>query len=1025
MRVKDLDFDIPLPGKLGNTTIHQLFEAQVQKTPHKTAAVNGKEISYQALNEKANRLAWLLKNRGVGSGTVVGVLLERSPDMLAALLGIWKAGGACLPLQPEIEKQRLGALLEEAQAALLVADSGLLGKKSFTDVQRLQMVQGADIYITEPRPIINDLDALPIPDRSLVDYETYTREMGLGVVTNSITLQATRGCPYKCAYCHKIWPKTHVARSAEHIFSEVRHYYHMGFRRFAFIDDIFNLNTQNSRRFFEQVIKNKLDIHILFPSGLRADILTKDYVDLMVEAGTIHIALALETASPRLQKMIKKNMNIDKLWEIANYICTQYPQVVLNIFSMLGFPSETEEEAFMTLDFIKQLKWAHFVFISILKVYPNTDMEKLALAHGFSREEILGSEGLLFHQLTDSGQFDKTFVHKYQADFLNNYFLNKERLLHVLPHQMKIFTENEMVKKYNSFLPAHVQSFPEFLQMAGITPQELGSREFLSEEKVKVTDLNRKLKEAFPLHQPAEDALRLLLLDTTLNFSDKEHRFYDLMEVPLGLMSLLTYLNKTYGSRVQGKIAKSKVDFDNYQELKRLLDDFKPEVIGIRCMSNYRDLFHQTVSAIRQFGIDAPIIAGGPYASSTYKLLLQDPHIDLVVLGEGEITFSQLIGKILENRHCLPGPDVLKKIKGIVFRTNPEFGGIRYHSPAREVLLWDLYHHQLFLQPTDNPQTAADASDPACVTFTRPTADSPLTGVVVEHHTLLDYMTRDYPWTDSKALAEIAGAYYRETRLGNREAQEAFWKNQLSGEIPVLNLIPDFDPPARQNRDGQKMNVEISREETGELKQLALRQGTRLDNLLLALYNVLLFKLTRREDIIVGWPAAGEKHTVLQQVLSAFVPILPLRNYPSGEKTFDRFLEEVRQRTAAAYEYRYFPIETSYDTMLAIQRIKTDRLSDRQRAELKALPYGYEPWHSPVKLVFTAVEAADELFFSVLYRTRLFKEETIRQYFNHFKEIIAAVLENKHIKLGDINISYDFLEPETTLLQEAEGDFGF
>ncbi|NIM13671.1 MAG: hypothetical protein GTO45_16255, partial [Candidatus Aminicenantes bacterium] len=181
---------------------------------------------------------------------------------------------------------------------------------------------------------------------------------------------------------------------------------------------------------------------------------------------------------------------------------------------------------------------------------------------------------------------------------------------------------------------------------------------------------------------------------------------------------------------------------------------------------------------------------------------------------------------------------------------------------------------------------------------------------------------------------------------------------------------------------------------------------------------------------------------------SAFVPILPLRNYPSGGKTFDRFLEEVHRKVAAADENRYYPIETLpepsgtgpmgpgtresetlYDTLLAVQTKKMNRddgvLSDAQLAELKAMPYGYEPWHSPVKLAFTAVEAADRLFFSVLYRRRLFKEETIRRYFAYFREIIAAVLDNIHISLNDINISYTFLEPDSTLLREADGDFGF
>ncbi len=1024
MNVKGIDVDIPPQGKRETTTIHKLFEAQVVKTPGKTAAFNGKEISYQALNEKANQLAWLLKRKGVKAGTVVGVLLKHSVDMVTVFLGIWKAGGSCLPIDPGVPGKLLAAMLEEARAFLVVVDSGILRKKSFTVVQRLRLVESARLHITAPRPAIKEFDAMPMPDRSLVDYDKYAQHIGLALVKNSITMQATRGCPYKCAYCHKIWPKTHTARSAENIFSEVKHYYDLGVRRFSFIDDIFNLKIENSRRFFEQVIKHRLnrDIHLLFPSGLRADLLTRDYIDLMVEAGTINVGLAVETASPRLQKLIQKNMDIDKLREMAEYICRTHPHVLLDIFSMLGFPSEIEEEAYMTLDFIKNLKWAHFVFISLLKIFPNTDMEKIALEQGFSYDDILESENLRFYQVSKGGQFDENVTFKYQADFLNNYFLKKERLLHVLPHQMRVLTEDEIIKKYDSFLPADIKTFDDLLQLGGITREELGTEGFLEEEKIRVPGLNQKIRTSVPAYHPHEDALRLLLLDVTMNFSDQDYHLYDLVEAPLGLMYLLTYIHKTYSSRVNGKIAKSRIDFDSYEELKQLLDDYKPHVIGIRSLSTYRDFFHSTVSAIRQMGVKVPIIAGGPYATSTYNLLLRDPHIDLAVMGEGEITFAEIIGKMLENHNLLPSPDALKEIKGIVFRSHH---AVPFYNTVREIILWDQYNEQLSLQATENPTPLPSATQPACVNVVPVDAVDRTVGIMMEHQDLLDYISRGYPWANSKELDGIARDFYRETREGEMEIQEAFWQRELAGEIPALNLNTDFEPPARENRDGAKINFEIGPEETKALKQLAHTRRIRLDTLLMAVYNVLLFKLTRQEDIIVGWPAAGEKHTTLQQVLSAFVPLLPLRNYPSGKKIFDRFLQEVHQRTAAAYEHRYYPIETPYDTLLSVQRIKTDRLSDVQRAELKALPYGYEPWYSPVKLAFIAVEAADQLFFSVLYRTRLFKEETIRQYFNHFKEIIAAVLKNKHIKLSDINISHDFLEPETTMLQEAEGDFGF
>jgi amino acid adenylation domain-containing protein len=109
--------------------LHQLFEAQVAKTPHAIAVVCGAEdISYGALNARANQLARCLRARGVGPDVVVGVCLERSIDMEVALLGILKAGGAYVPLDPGYPQERLRFMLDEAAARVLVTESRLAGR---------------------------------------------------------------------------------------------------------------------------------------------------------------------------------------------------------------------------------------------------------------------------------------------------------------------------------------------------------------------------------------------------------------------------------------------------------------------------------------------------------------------------------------------------------------------------------------------------------------------------------------------------------------------------------------------------------------------------------------------------------------------------------------------------------------------------------------------------------------------------------------------------------------------------------
>src|SRR5262249_42932906 len=120
--------------------IHQLFEEQVTRTPYAVAVVFADErLSYRELDERANQLARHLRGLGVGPEAVVGLCLERSPEMVIALLAILKAGGAYLPLDPDYPRNRLSFMLADAGASVLVTHSALAG--------RLSACQARSVYI--------------------------------------------------------------------------------------------------------------------------------------------------------------------------------------------------------------------------------------------------------------------------------------------------------------------------------------------------------------------------------------------------------------------------------------------------------------------------------------------------------------------------------------------------------------------------------------------------------------------------------------------------------------------------------------------------------------------------------------------------------------------------------------------------------------------------------------------------------------------------------------------------------------
>jgi amino acid adenylation domain-containing protein/thioester reductase-like protein len=126
-------------------TIHQLVSEQAQRTPGKVAVTfEGKQLTYTELEQRSNELALTLQQLGVGPETLVGLYVERSLEMVTGLLGVLKAGGAYIPLDPDFPAERIALVLEDAQPAVLVTQAGMLSN--------IEPFMGATVYLDSDRP---------------------------------------------------------------------------------------------------------------------------------------------------------------------------------------------------------------------------------------------------------------------------------------------------------------------------------------------------------------------------------------------------------------------------------------------------------------------------------------------------------------------------------------------------------------------------------------------------------------------------------------------------------------------------------------------------------------------------------------------------------------------------------------------------------------------------------------------------------------------------------------------------------
>ncbi|MCP4149610.1 MAG: amino acid adenylation domain-containing protein, partial [bacterium] len=186
-----------------------------------------------------------------------------------------------------------------------------------------------------------------------------------------------------------------------------------------------------------------------------------------------------------------------------------------------------------------------------------------------------------------------------------------------------------------------------------------------------------------------------------------------------------------------------------------------------------------------------------------------------------------------------------------------------------------------------------------------------------------------------------------------------------------------------------------------------------------ALYGVLLSRLARREEIVVGVPTAGRGHAHLEQVIGMFVNTLPLRSNPGGDRTFETYLRETGKETLLAFENQALPFEEMVGQLNVERELSRNPLFDvmftldnieHAGAEIPGLrltPYKRENRDAKFDLTLIATEKGEKIQLEYEYCTALFKEETVRRFDTVFQRIIGAVLENPGIRLEQIDIAAD------------------
>jgi len=272
-----------------------------------------------------------------------------------------------------------------------------------------------------------------------------------------------------------------------------------------------------------------------------------------------------------------------------------------------------------------------------------------------------------------------------------------------------------------------------------------------------------------------------------------------------------------------------------------------------------------------------------------------------------------------------------------------------------------------------------------------------------------------------------------EKQIKSVEGQKRYWLDMFAGDVPVLELPFDYERPEFQNFEGDRLDFELDSQCLENIRRLAVEENVTLFMVLLTICQVLLFKLSNQEDIVIGTPVAGRRHWDLELIIGMFVNTLALRNHPVGEKSFVQFLDEVKDSTLNAFENQEYQFEDLVEILTANGNIKRDASrnplfdvmftlnnigddnNDRQRergrdsqdnGSQETPPPAYNDIMRTAKfdLTITTAEAKDKLIVSIQYCTKLFKKDTIKRFSDYFKGLLNTIPKNSQTRLWEIEL---------------------
>lgn len=247
-------------------------------------------------------------------------------------------------------------------------------------------------------------------------------------------------------------------------------------------------------------------------------------------------------------------------------------------------------------------------------------------------------------------------------------------------------------------------------------------------------------------------------------------------------------------------------------------------------------------------------------------------------------------------------------------------------------------------------------------------------------------------------------------------SEKEYWKKELEGEIPVINLPTDFVRPQIQSFNGKTVEVKTGQTVSENIEKLAKTTKTTEYMIFLSTAMILLGKYSNQEDVIIGTISEGRNQSSLNNMLGMFVNTLAMRGYPEKTKTFIEFLNEIKDKCLNAYENQDYPFnelvedigikrEASHNPIFDVVLTMQNSSVDTQKIDGKVIEFiPTQAEGSKFDLTFLISKCNDGYLITVRYNSDLFMDTTVNRMLHHYLEIINQINNNINILINEIKL---------------------